>query len=179
MNQTLFLWAYGLAHQNFFLDKIIIFCAVWLPYLLIIGLGVFLLMHHDKPSTAARDLFVILIAAFAAWAVARIIKIGFPLPRPFFVLQGVHPLFIPDDMQAFPSGHATFFSALAAALYLYHRRLGLWFVLAALLIGFARVAAGVHWPGDILGGYIIGTSIGAGVYFLLRRLHLQNSKKPL
>ncbi|OHA80475.1 MAG: hypothetical protein A2675_03955 [Candidatus Yonathbacteria bacterium RIFCSPHIGHO2_01_FULL_51_10] len=177
MNETLFHALNSLAGVSPVTDAFIIFSAVWLPYVLVVVLGGFLLFHHDKPSQAARDLFVILAAASCAYLVARAIKGGFPMPRPFMVLQDVNLLFRPHDMQAFPSSHATFFMALASALFFYHRRIAWFFFVAAVLIGVARVVAGVHWPGDILAGWIIGGGIGALAYLALQKL--QNRWKSL
>ena len=55
---------------------------------------------------------------------------------------------------SFPSGHSTTIFTVAGILSLYLRRSALIWLLAgaALLIGISRVAVGVHWPLDVLGG---------------------------
>ena len=55
---------------------------------------------------------------------------------------------------SFPSGHATTIFTVAGILSLYLRRGSLTWLLAAaaLLIGLSRIAVGVHWPLDVLGG---------------------------
>ena len=164
MNETIFHALNSLAGQNWLFDKWVNFFANQFPYLLIGGLGVFLVTHKDKKK-GARDLAVVVTAAFAAWLVARGIKYFFPHERPS-VLHTTKVLFVPDDMQSFPSGHATFFAALPAALYFYHKRIAFWYAAGALLIGLARIIGGIHWPFDILAGYVIGGIIGGGVYYV-------------
>jgi membrane-associated phospholipid phosphatase len=62
--------------------------------------------------------------------------------------------------------------ALAFALYFNHKKVGLpaqagyWFIFFALLIGVARIMAGVHFPIDILGGFVLGFLIA----FLLKKV---------
>jgi len=55
---------------------------------------------------------------------------------------------------SFPSGHSTTIFTVAGILSLYLRRSALIWLLAAvaLLIGISRIAVGVHWPLDVLGG---------------------------
>ncbi|MDD5152856.1 MAG: phosphatase PAP2 family protein [Candidatus Pacebacteria bacterium] len=163
MNQAIFHFLNGLAGQNLFFDRMVTFFATEFPYLLIVGIFVFLLMHKDKKK-GARDLFVVIVSAGVAWFVAKLIKHFYPEPRPSAIL-GTHVLFAPDDNQSFPSGHATFFSALPSALYFYHKKIAFWYAIGALLIGLSRVVGGIHWPIDILVGYILGGLIGAGVYY--------------
>ncbi|MEK7106302.1 MAG: phosphatase PAP2 family protein, partial [Patescibacteria group bacterium] len=79
-------------------------------------------------------------------------------PRPFLALPQVQALF-PESGYAFPSGHATFFSAMAFTIFFRNKKAGYVFILFALLIGLTRIIAGVHFPIDILGGFILGSAI--------------------
>jgi undecaprenyl-diphosphatase len=68
----------------------------------------------------------------------------------------------------FPSDHATGAFAMAMALWLYDRTIGaICFVLAA-IVAFSRVYVGVHYPGDVVGGALIG--IGVALIFYLTPL---------
>jgi membrane-associated phospholipid phosphatase len=112
---------------------------------------------------ALRGLAAALIVALsvAADAVGALVKLIVERGRPDSAI--VEGLFGPDAF-AFPSGHVVRAVALAAALAWVlaaaGRRLPLAVLAAAaagLVMGYARVALGVHWPTDALGGALLGT----------------------
>jgi membrane-associated phospholipid phosphatase len=78
--------------------------------------------------------------------------------RPFVA----HPnetvlLTAPSSEPSFPSDHAIAAFAIAFSVALTGgRRLGALFLAAATLIGITRVIVGLHYPGDIAGGALIG-----------------------
>ena len=168
MNEQIFHFFNNFAGQNAYLDFVLIFLSNWFGYLLLGGLSVFLVFHKDKKQ-GVRDLFVVLAAAVAAYALSKVIKMLVPNPRPFEVLSDAHVLYIHGGGDSFPSGHATFYMSLAASLFFYHRKLALVYFVGALIIGLARIAVGVHWPFDILGGWVLGGVIGAGAYYFYNR----------
>lgn len=153
----------GFAADHGVLSRLVVFLANDLGFLLIGGLLVYLFTHKDKKK-GVRDVVVVITAALIAWGLAHLIKYFYPHARPS-ALSDTYVL-LPEKDSSFPSGHATFFSALATALYFYHKKLGLLYSLGALLIGIARVMAGIHWPIDILAGYVLGGIIGTGIYYL-------------
>jgi membrane-associated phospholipid phosphatase len=69
---------------------------------------------------------------------------------------------------SFPSNHSAIAAALAAAVFLLNRRLGLIAAALAVLEGFSRVYIGVHYPHDV----IVGLLVGALVTWLAARLLL-------
>jgi len=163
-----------MAHRSNFFDHIVIFFGVWFPYIVIILAGLFLLFHHDvlraeNPYQVFLQKKKEILSAFfvgaLAWALAQILKILIHTPRPFDVFSQVHSVF-PETGYGFPSGHATFFGALAVALFFSHKKAGYLFMLFALIIGVARIIAGVHFPIDILGGFALGAIIAAAIQYL-------------
>lgn len=71
---------------------------------------------------------------------------------------------------SFPSDHAMIGGALLVGIFLVSRRLGLAALVAALLLAFSRVYAGVHYPSDVGAGLVIGAAIDAALVLLLRPL---------
>lgn len=68
-----------------------------------------------------------------------------------------HLLITPSGDPSFPSDHATATFAVAAAFLVQGmRRLGYWFLAAALLVSVSRVYVGTHYVGDLLGGAATG-----------------------
>lgn len=109
------------------------------------------------------------------------LKMTIARPRPWLVLSDVHPLIFPGPSDfSFPSGHAAgsfCFATFIAVLLLKTRRGAMPFVVSALLlllatgVALSRIALGVHFPGDVTAGAIIGATSGAlGAHLHLRRL---------
>ena len=174
MNNAIFNYLYNFAHQSAWLDQVIVFFAVYFPYVVMILAGLFLLFHHDvfgaeNPYRVflekKKEIFKVFISGIVAWILAYIFKFLLSLPRPFDALSDVRTL-VPETGYAFPSGHATFFMALAFSIYLLHKQAGRWFMFLALLIGIARIMAGVHFPVDILAGFALGALVA---YFVKNR----------
>lgn len=171
MNQTIFDFLYSFAHRSPVLDVFIIFVAEWYGLIILAVLFVYLYKHRDDPKKGVRDLFVVGATAVSAWSIAHFFKDVFQTARPFDAIDSLTPLVVESGYgYAFPSGHATFFMALATSLWFYHKRLAIFFGISAVLIGCARVIAGVHWPIDILGGLFLGYAIGTTFYKLIRSM---------
>lgn len=69
---------------------------------------------------------------------------------------------------AFPSDHAVVAGAVAAGLLLYQRRLGLVAAVAAVLLAFARVYIGAHYPQDVAAGLALGAAVVLVSYAVVR-----------
>ncbi len=168
MNETIFRYLNSFAGQSQWLDIAIMFSAETLGVILLLGLVIFLFYHEHK-EIGFHNVVVVLGAIFIAWGVSWVIKHVYPSPRPFIALENVTKLIDHGGMDSFPSGHATFFSAMATILYFYHKKIALFYALGAVLIGLSRVVAGIHWPLDILVGYILGGVVAVFACFLYHR----------
>jgi undecaprenyl-diphosphatase len=88
---------------------------------------------------------------------ARLLKPGIGRVRPCYELQNVRLLVSCGGRHSFPSNHAANAFAAAVTLSFFYRRYSRYFFSMALLVGLSRIFVGVHYPGDVLGGFILGS----------------------
>lgn len=89
--------------------------------------------------------------------------------RPF-VQEGFQPLIDHRPSFSFPSNHSACGFALAVSVWFGAPLYGCVMAILAALMGFARLYAGVHYPGDILAGALIGSAVAWGLHLMLLML---------
>ncbi len=94
--------------------------------------------------------------------------------RPCHDLPDVRLLVSCGAGKSFPSSHAanTFFGAVVLSYY-YRHYMWVYFSIAA-AVSFSRIYCGVHYPLDILGGAVLGSSIGLGLIYISRKIPFLN-----
>lgn len=114
----------------------------------------------NTPKLSALEIFTTIILTFGLYA---IINLGVPQWRiGAMELTGATALIPHPIDNSFPSGHALFTAALIVGLWNFSRKWSLigGAIVFGLITASARVIGGVHYPGDILGGWLFG-AIGA------------------
>lgn len=158
------------------LDTFMVFCAKYLIYVLFAGLAV-----AAMPFLRARRWYTLACAAMAllgTFVLGLLASAVLTEPRPFSTHAGVRVLTPHDPGQSFPSDHATAAFAIAFVLLAYaDRRWGLLALGAAVLLGFARVYAGVHYPGDIAGAAVLA-AVAVGAVVLATRRSPRRADRP-
>ena len=163
----------SLAGQSPLLDRSILFFASDLAYLLVAIFIAFLFFSQYPRREKLQLFFVAAISSIIArYGVTELIRYFYYRPRPFIELS-VNQL-LPHTASSFPSGHATFFFAMATAIYLYNKKWGIGFFIAATLITVSRVIAGIHYPSDIIGGAVIGVLVAYATFYVVRKLVLRD-----
>jgi membrane-associated phospholipid phosphatase len=89
-----------------------------------------------------------------------VLKLALGLPRPYWVSSRVQPLSTEPSF-GFPSGHAqdglVFWGRLAA--WFGHAWLWIGALAIVLVVSLSRIVLGVHFPMDVLGGWLIGALV--------------------
>ncbi len=159
VDTLLLFFLHNLTGKSQVFDMLIIFLASYLPYFLIVGL--LFLLYFGVYSRKQKFHFFWVTAVsvvIASLGVTELIRFFYHRPWPF-LLYSLHPL-ISENEWSFPSDHSAFFFAMAMAIYLYNKKWGIWFFIAAILMNISRIVAGVHYPSDILGGAMVGIVVG-------------------
>ena len=156
LDEKIFNFIHQLVGKSRLLDLSAIFFADYSGYILIL-IALVLIFSAKKYKDRIYNLaFVSLIVLLSNGIITQTIRFFFFRERPFVQL-GFAPLIAKSASEAaLPSGHASFFFALAFAIfYLGKRRWSLIFLAVSLLMGISRVYVGVHWPLDIVSGIIV------------------------
>lgn len=166
MNERLFLAINGLSHHSGSLDALMVFCAQYVPFILI-AFVVYLWLLGKRAGRSAA--FRATLGGGGALILARIVGAFHYQALPSVLSLG-RPLILHAANNSFPSDHVSFSFGIAMSL-LFSGSTILWpqAVLLALLVAFARVFVGVHFPLDVLAGALVGTA-AAGTVHLLRWL---------
>lgn len=134
-----------------------------------------------------RTALFLFIAISGGQVLSSLLKLGFDRPRPDLVPHGAQVY-----TASFPSGHAMMtavvYLTLAALLARSESRprIKTYLLLLAasvtLMVGISRVYLGVHWPSDVLGGWMIGSAWAAGCWtlavLLQRRGEIEGESAP-
>ena len=168
MNEILFREINSWAGQNQWLDWFMIFSAEWLGYLLLIGLALY--FYKNRQDYKDKFLLIIGSAVISRLVFTEVIRFIYYSPRPFMVMENVNQLINHETTGSLPSGHASFYFALALGIYFYNKKWGWIYLSSVALIGFARIFAGVHWPLDIIVGAGLGIATTCLVYWLKQKM---------
>ncbi len=119
---------------------------------------VFLARGKWRSVNGRRGVVAAGLSAALALAAAQVISHLWERPRPYVAHHdGTHLFISPSHDPSFPSDHATAAFAIAVALLLRSRKVGLVALAMAVVLAVARVAVGTHYPGDVLGGAVLGS----------------------
>lgn len=155
MNMKIFRLINNLANKNIYLDKIMMFFSEDMIYIFSgILVIVFLLGIVKKDKKIRRIVINTVLLTCINLILAYFIGIFYYVDRPF-VHNKVNLLYPHVEDASFPSDHATVTMSIALGINKYNKVLGIVLTILSIIVGFARVYVGHHYPFDIIGSYII------------------------
>jgi len=132
--------------------------------------GLFILLRKGKDGLVIV-LLILLALGIADYTASGIFKPLFQRVRPCFALDGVRLLVDQSHSFSFASSHAANSTAIASLVWLFFRKgelidklFTVTMIVYASMVAFSRIYIGVHYPGDILGGIVIGLASAALIY---------------
>jgi undecaprenyl-diphosphatase len=152
----------------FIADEIEDFVSFWaVP--LFVG-GTLVLWFFDRPGPSYRWRIACLSGLSAAalgLLVSQVVSHLWVRERPFAAHPRETLLLVPPSHEpSFPSDHAVAAFAIAFSVtFVGGRRVGALFLAGASTIALGRVFVGLHYPGDIAGGALIGLVSALAVFF--------------
>ena len=155
--------------------KIYTSTAVWIPVALVL---LFIVLKNNSPRAALLSVLAVVLTIVATDQMSsHLIKPFVARLRPCNDPAIMHLI---DTVNGYRSGGYSFTSSHACnsfgifaivALLIRHRGLSLSMLLWASINSFSRIYLGVHYPGDILCGALLGAAIGWVVYLVYRFIH--------
>lgn len=132
--------------------------------LVVVLIAIILYAHLKDKKTLKRLTILALIAFLCSDIFTAILKHIICEPRPFVTLDNVHLLIAEDDPLSFPSGHTTSTFSVVTFFVLnmnelakrHYKLIDAALIIFAVVIPFSRMYVGVHYPGDVLAGALIG-----------------------
>lgn len=157
---------------NLYIDTIIIIAAKYMPLIFIIPVVYLWFKKGGKNQDIA---LYSLYSATLGLIINFIIGLFYFHPRPMMLNMGTS-LFPYSTDSSFPSDHTTMMLSIAFMLIYFRetRILGVLFGILALVGGFSRVFAGVHFPLDIIGSVMVSILASLIVYSLKDHLIIIN-----
>jgi undecaprenyl-diphosphatase len=167
LDQQVFNYFNQFTNHQPWLDEIFKFLAVWLVYgIPLILIGIWFLSGLKEKLVALR----VTLFGLVGWLVINnIIGIFWFRNRPFIKLVDTQELIFHQPDKSFPSDHATLGLAIAIGfLFAGYKKLGWFLIIWTIIFSMARVIVAVHFPFDIIAGYVVGALV-AWVGYLLQK----------
>lgn len=151
-NIGIFFLVFGFSNHSLLLDSLMIFATRYLIYLSILFMFILAFKAGIKEK---KTLLLAILAIPIAILLIKGVHLFFYEPRPF-VNYHFSPLADNTPDASFPSRHATIMAVLAFAYTYFKSKWSPFFLFLMVWVGLSRIYIGVHYPLDVLGGFLVG-----------------------
>lgn len=160
--------------HNPILDSIMLFFTNYSSYSTILLILILALAIFPKTRRVGIQMFIALIISILIVNVG--LKPFIMRCRPCWLEPGIKLLVERPHSHSFPSGHTNTSFALAMAVFLSNKKIGIPSLIIASTIAFSRLYLFVHWPTDIMGGIVTGIVSALISYGIIELFNKQFNK---
>lgn len=168
LDRSIIIWFNSFAGRSPALDNGVALFTNGAPFIFLVLFALYFVRRGSKAGAMRRTVLLSGLSGVVALIVAVLVSPIIGRDRPFIVMPDqIHLLIAHAADPSFPSDHMTGSAAFAFGMWRAPSRSARWlFMLVAVLVGVSRMVAGVHWPSDILGSFILGGLIAYGCFAL-------------
>lgn len=148
------LQAINLSFHNLYTDMAALLVSyLGVAYFWIIVIILLYLFGKSKGKFVAKVMLIVLVAVFIVTFIAKELVMR---PRPYTQLANLVVIDLQHDY-SFPSGHTSIATAMS---YVLSKEYDKYFLMVIpFIVAFIRIYMGVHYPSDVLGGFLLGIVI--------------------
>ena len=124
-----------------------------------------LFLEEYTPPLLAKILFVPLLGLL----IVTVLRMMIDRPRPYHVDgANITPVLEKkkETKKSFPSRHLTCAGVISMTVFSLYPAAGIFLLVASILLGYVRFAAGFHYPSDLLFGEALGVFVGCLAFIL-------------
>jgi undecaprenyl-diphosphatase len=148
---------YRLAKSSPVFSKLAVFAATKTIWILVAAV----IVWEVVAKFSSRSFLVIIVSVFFAWGLQLAVAYLVNRERPFRHNHESALMKLRFNTPSFPSGHTTVSCAMAAAVFAQDPLWGSILFLFAATIALGRMAVGVHYISDVLGGAVLGIGVAS------------------
>lgn len=142
---------------------------IFISWLFVLAYAVTIFSAAQSQTLAPRDFAWFLFLPMLCLMTVTLMRLGFDRPRPYSEDgANIKPLIQKknSDGKSFPSRHVAAAFVIATVIMAHFLLAGIFLFLAAILLAYIRLAAGLHYPSDIFVGAGVGFLTGLVIFFI-------------
>lgn len=159
-------------HHNELLNMIVSAVTMlgWMYISMIIAVLLIIIGYYKNNKHMRNDGVLLFISLLATSIIVEVIKLIVARPRPYTIIPSLIVLAQESNL-SFPSGHTATATVLAYCLSCEYGHRWI-FMIIPLIVAFSRLYMGVHYPSDVLFGFLFALIISWRCEYILKKWNI-------